>query len=42
MQSCSNPFNQVLGDENENENDENDAEMIYDVGRTCVRRFDLC
>jgi len=28
VQSCSNPFNQVLGDENENENDENDAEMI--------------
>ena len=29
VQSCSNPFNQVFGYENENENDENDAEMIY-------------
>ena len=28
LQSCSNPFNQVLADENDIENDENDTEMI--------------
>jgi len=28
LQSCSNPFNQVLTDENDIENDENDTEMI--------------